>query len=536
MRLQFLVLAALAALPLASWAEAPRPNIVLIVADDLGYSDLGSYGSSLSTPNLDRLAAEGVRFTQFYNGARCCPTRAAMLTGLYAHQAGVGHMMRDWTKFSPAYSTGLNRKGATFAELLHEAGYRNYHVGKWHVGGSGPKGDPDMHPLSRGFDRAYGTGGGGNYFSLQPLYRDREFIQPGENFYATEAFTENAVRFLEDHRKDHRDQPFLLQLCYTAPHFPLQARPEEIAKYRGKFRHGWDEERKRRFAKQQELGLFPKGTELSPRDPVAQEWASLSPEEQDKWDERQSIFAAMITSMDAGIGQVLETLKKLGVEENTLVLFVSDNGSSAEIAGKPNTPGSVPGSQESSLCLEIGWSNTANTPFRENKMWTQEGGISTPMIARWPAGIKQKGSLVSAVGHIIDFTPTFLELAGATYPKTLAGRELTPLAGRSFAPALRGEALPERTLAWEHEGGRAYRRGDWKLVSTFRKDWELYDLSKDRSEQHNLAAEQPEKVKEFSAAWEQWAKDVGVVPWEQLPGSGYKPNQNYRRKSEPVVP
>lgn len=525
-------------------ASAPRPNILLILADDLGFSDLGCYGSSIATPNLDRLAAGGLRFTQFYNAARCCPTRAALLTGLYPHQAGVGHMLQPWRP--PSYSNGLGENTATIAELLRGAGYRTYHVGKWHVGGLGggakAKTDTRNHPMNRGFDRAYGGGGGGNYFAFSGLYLDREPVAAGTNFYATDAFTDYAVKFLDEHGRGAKDQPFFMHLCYTAPHFPLHAKPGDIAKYRGKFRHGWDVERERRFAKQKELGLFPRDAQLSPRAPEAKAWAGLSDTERADWDLRMAIYAGMIDCMDQGIGRVLEAVKRLGAEQNTLVLFLSDNGASAEFLdswpnpGRGHKPGSEAGTRDSHKCLEVGWANAANTPFREHKMWPHEGGISTPLIVNWPSGIAARGQLARAPGHVLDLQPTFLELAGTKYPEKFQGHALTPLPGRSLLPVLQGKPLGERTLAWEHEGNRAMRVGDWKLVASFRGDWELYDLSRDRAELQNLAAQQPARVKELAAAWQQWADHVGVVPWEQLPGASYQPSASYQKKGEAVVP
>lgn len=547
------------------YLAGPRPNILLILADDLGFSDLGCYGSSIATPNLDRLAVGGLRFTQFYNAARCCPTRAALLTGLYPHQAGVGHMLGNL--HPPSYTTGLGENTATIAELLRDAGYRNYHVGKWHVGGvSGGGGggakarmDTPNHPMNRGFDRAYGGGGGGNYFTFAGLYLDREPTKAGDNFYATDAFSDYAVKFLEDHGREQKDKPFFLHLCYTAPHFPLHAKPADIAKYRGKFTHGWDAERERRFAKQKELGLFPRDAKLSPRAPEAKAWKDLPPAERDDWDLRMAVYAGMIDCMDQGVGRVLDAVRKLGAEQNTLVLFVSDNGASAEFLDSwPNParghkPGSEIGARDSHKCLEVGWANASNTPFREHKMWDHEGGISTPLIVSWPAGKvgsavlsapsgggartprpTTAGMLCDEPSHVIDLLPTFLELAGAKYPEKFHDRALTPLSGKSLVSVLQGKSLGERTLAWEHEGNRAVRVGDWKLVASFRSAWELYDLSRDRSELNNLAVQQPAKVKELTAAWQTWADQVGVVPWEQLPGASYKPSAAYRKKGEAV--
>lgn len=521
-------------------AAPSKPNILLILADDLGFSDLGCYGSEIATPHLDRLAAGGLRFKQFYNAARCCPTRAALLTGLYPHQAGVGHMLGNW--HPPSYSSGLNEKCATVAELLRDAGYRTYHVGKWHVGGVGAKKDTGNHPLNRGFDRAYGSGGGGNYFALRPLYLDWEDLTPGDNFYATDAFSDSAAKFVTEHGREHQGKPFFLHLCYTAPHFPLHAKPQDIAKYRGKYLGGWDKLREQRFAKQNALGIFDAQTSLSPRDPVAKAWAEVPEAERSEWDLRMAVYAAMIDCLDQGIGRVLDAVKRLGAEQNTLVFFLSDNGASAEALDSwPNParghkPGSATGTRESHHCIEVGWANAANTPFREHKMWVHEGGIATPLIAYWPAGIAARAKLTQEVGHVVDLLPTCLELAGVKYPTTFRSRELMPLAGKSLVPAFQSGRLGERTLGWEHEGNRALRIGDWKLVAPFRGEWELYDLRSDCTELHNLAAKNPAKAQELAAAWQQWADRVGVMAWEKLPGASYKPTLGYRKKSEPVAP
>lgn len=521
-------------------APAQKPNIVVIVADDLGYSDLGCYGSEVATPNLDGLAANGVRFNQFYNCARCCPTRSALLTGLYPHQAGVGHMLENWKP--PSYTGGLGPNCVTIAQVLAEAGYRNYHVGKWHVGGVGAQAKKPMpnHPLDRGFHRAYGTGGGGNYFAPNPLYLDRQAVKPGPDYYITDALTEYAVRFLKDHETQHKDKPFFLHLCYTAPHFPLHAKPADIAKYRGKYREGWDVLRASRFERQKQMGLLSNQTKLSPRNPEAKAWSELSESERDEWDLRMAVYAAMIDCMDQGIGKVLEALRGQGVADNTLVVFFSDNGASAESldswpdVSRGHKPGSEVGTRDSHRCLEVGWANGANTPLREHKMWIEEGGISTPFIACWPALMKTKGGSTTAVGHVIDLAPTCYQAAGVDYPKQYAGRTLTPLAGESLIPKFQptGIRWPPRTLAWEHEGNRGIRHGDIKLVAGFRGKWELYDLAADRSECQNLAADRPDEVKKLAAMWQEWADKVGVIPWEQLPGANYKPSPRYRKKSE----
>lgn len=540
------LIAAVVALQLAATLHAApsKPNILLILADDLGFSDLGCYGGEVPTPHLDRLAAEGVKFTQFYNAARCCPTRASLLTGLYPHQAGMGHMTGTISR-PPAYAGVLREDAPTIAELLRGAGYRTYQVGKWHVGGIGDKA-PQAHPLARGFDRFHGTGGGGNFFAPKQLFEDREAIAPGPDFYITDDLNDAAVRYLQDHARDQREQPFFLHLCHTAPHFPLHARPADIARHRGKYRAGWDALRASRLAKQQQLGLFPPIAKLSPRDPVAADWNSLSEAERDAWDLRMATYAAMIEVMDTGIGRVLAALRALDLERDTVVLFLSDNGASAEVLNlwpKPgaysHTPGAECGTRESHLCLEVGWANAANTPFREHKIWAHEGGIATPLIVRWPGrGAGEKGRWRREAGHVIDLLPTCLELAGATYPADFRSAKTPPLPGRSLVPLLVSPArqASARTLAWEHEGNRAIRVGDWKLVASHAAPWELYDLAADRIEGRDLAAAQPERVREMAAQWQQWADEVGVVPWSEFAQANYKPASNYRRKSEPVNP
>jgi arylsulfatase len=536
-----LLIASLAALLAGGELRAApaRPNVLLILADDLGFSDLGCYGSEIATPHIDRLAAGGLRFTSFYNAARCCPTRASLLTGLYPHQAGVGHMLQAWSP--PGYTTGLNDRCATIAEVLRLAKYRTYHAGKWHVGHLVGF-QTTAHPLDRGFDRFYGTGGGSNYFAPKPLMSDRKLIEPkGPDYYLTDDLTGAAVRFVREHARDHAGTPFFLHLCYTAPHFPLQARPADIQKYRGKYRAGWDALRQARHARQKKLGIVESRWKLSPRDPVAAAWADAK--DKDEWDLRMAVYAAMIDRMDQGIGRVLDALRAARLLDDTLILFLSDNGASAEALdtwpnpARGHKPGAVTGTRDSHRCLEVGWANAANTPFREHKMWVHEGGISTPLIAHWPAGIAARGKLTSAVGHIVDILPTLIELAGVKYPARLGRRDLVPLEGKSLVPILQGKAPQgERTLFWEHEGNRAIRDGKWKLVAEYRGKWELYDLESDRTECSNLAGKQPQRVQALAAKWQAWAKKVGVVPWEKLPGSKYKPSATYRKKSEPVAP
>jgi len=489
-------------------SHPPPPNIVLIMADDMGFSDLGCYGAEIATPNLDRLAAEGLRFTQFYNTARCCPTRAALLTGLYPHQAGVGHMVND--RGFPGYQGYLNDRCVTIGEVLRTAGYRTYLSGKWHVGERRPH-----WPVDRGFDSSYSlVSGGTNYFRLDPgrtLVRDDQSIQPPKDWYITDAITENAVTFIRQH---DRSRPFFLYAAYTAPHWPLHAHPEDLSRYRGKYRGGWDQLRECRLRRMLELGLLPEGTPLSPRDSKVPAWDEAR--DQDDLDLRMAVYAAQIDRMDQGIGKILEALQEAGAQENTLVLFLADNGGCAEIIdrGKPGAPA---GTADSFLSYGIGWANASNTPFRLYKHWVHEGGISTPLIARWPRIIKERGKLTPQPGHVIDLMATCVDVAGATYPETFNGKPVTPLEGKSLRPIFEGKSRDgHEAIFWEHEGNRAVRKGDWKLVSRYPGDWKLYDLKADRVELHNLAAKHPEKVKELAALYDVWAARSGVVPWGEL--------------------
>ncbi len=518
----------LSAVTFSSSAE-PRPNIVIMLADDMGYSDIGCYGSEIATPNIDRLAREGVRFTQFYNMSRCCPTRAALLTGLYPHQAGIGQMVDAYAKGdrdklnSPAYTDRLNEHCVTIAEALGAAGYETMISGKWHVGNA-----REAWPDRRGFMRNFSlVSGAMNYFGVgpqhlrgittMPMVSDGEpWTPPQEGFYSTDAFADHAVTFLRE-RKD-KERPFFLYLAFNAPHWPLQAPPEDIAKYRGKYRAGFGEVRKARLERQIEMGLLPKGTPLLPRDPQVKAWGTFSDAERDEWDLRMAIYAAQVDHMDQGIGRVLKTLHDIGAEENTLLFFLSDNGGCHERVdqGKPEAE---LGTRDSFSSYRRAWAQVSNTPFRLYKHWTHEGGISTPLIVRWPAQIHNGGGFNHEIGHVLDFMPTALDAAGAKYPKTFAGHDITPTEGVSLLPALRGEPLPRsQPLFWEHEGNRAVRDGKWKLVAQFGKPWELYDMESDRSETHDVASEQGTKVSELSAKYDAWAQRCQVRDWALTKG------------------
>ena len=504
-----------------------RPNIVVIMADDMGFSDIGSFGGEISTPNLDWLAARGLRFRQFYNAARCCPTRASLLTGLYSHQAGVGHMVGDYGH--PSYQGYLNDRSVTIAEVLGEAGYRTFMSGKWHVGESRPH-----WPVDRGFDRYFGLiSGGSNYFKLdgarQMAVDNEPYTPPTDgSFYMTDAFSDNAVRFLEEH--GGKPEPFLLYLPYTAPHWPLHAKPADINKYKGKYSMGWDLLREQRFARQGEIGIRDEAWELSEREENVPAWEGVG--DKPLWERRMEVYAAMIDCMDQGIGRVVETLRRLGKLDNTLIMFLSDNGGCHESAdieqGTPrNTwadPNAMPGGPDSFDGYDRPWANASNTPFRMFKSWVHEGGISSPLICHWPDGIKlAPGSVTDATAHVIDLMATFVDLASAHYPEQRDGRPIVPLEGKSLRPIFEtGERAGHQAIFWEHQGNRAVRQGRWKLVSKRTGGtlgagpWELYDLERDRAEQSDLAPEMPDRVQQMEAQWLAWADRVGWVPFDQV--------------------
>jgi len=506
-----------------------RPNIVVILADDLGFSDLGCYGSEIATPNIDRLAAEGTRFTRFYNAARCCPTRAALLTGLYPHQAGVGHMVAD--RKTPAYQGRLNDRCITLAEALRPQGYRTLMAGKWHVGNDRPH-----WPVDRGFDRSVALiGSGRHYFMLPPgriLARDDQPISPPPgDFYLTDFFADNAVRMLDE--AGRRPDPFLLYLAFTAPHWPLHARPDDVARHRDAYKEGWDVLRERRHRRMIQEGIVEAGWPLSARDPRVPAWRDAP--DHDWQAARMAAYAAQIDCMDRGVGRVVAKLRDLGKLENTLVVFLSDNGGCSEdITGKDrwqeddipkattdgrpirigNHPSILPGPPDTFSSYGMEWAGLSNTPFRLFKSWVHEGGIAAPLIVRWPRGLTAKG-VVRAPGHVIDLLPTCLQAAGADYPRTRGDQPTLPLEGRSLLPVLRGAAPPRRDLFWEHEGNRAVQDGRWKLVAVNKEPWELYDLVSDRTELKNRAAEEPDLVRTLAARYDAWARRCGVLPWNE---------------------
>jgi len=506
--------------------EAPRrrPNILVILADDLGFSDIGCYGGEISTPTLDRLSAGGLRFTQFYNTARCCPSRASLLTGLYPHQAGVGHMVAD--RKTPAYQGRLNDRCVTLAEALRPNGYRTLMVGKWHVGNDRPH-----WPVDRGFDRSVALIGSGRHYFMLPPGRilaedDRPITPPAGDFYLTDYFADRAVGLLDD--AGRRPDPFLLYLAFTAPHWPLHARAEDVARHREAYKEGWDVLRERRHRRMVDAGIVEAGWPLSDRDPRVPAWKDCPERE---WQAaRMAVYAAQIEGLDRGVGRVVAKLRELGRLDNTLLVFLSDNGGCSEdITGKDrwqeddipktttdgrpirigNQPSIVPGPPDTFASYGMEWAGLSNTPFRLFKSWVHEGGIATPLIVRWPQGLRTKG-MFHAPGHIIDLLPTCLQAAGADLP-----RSTIPLEGRSLLPILRGAAPATRTFFWEHEGNRAVQDGRWKLVALNKEPWELYDLVGDRTELRNLATQQPARVRDLAAKYDAWAQRCGVLPWNE---------------------
>ncbi len=555
----FLITSSLAA------ASSDRPNIIVIMADDMGYSDLGCYGGEIETPNLDALAAGGLRFSQFYNTARCCPTRASLLTGLYSHQANIGHMVDGAGPRSglSSYAGELSDHAVTIAEVLRPAGYSTYMAGKWHVTAvTRPQSDAEKHnwPLQRGFERFYGTiHGAGSFFDPNTLTRDNTFVSPyadheyrPDEYYYTDAISDHAVRFVSEHAEQSAAKPFFLYIAHTAAHWPMHAKDRDIAKYRGRYDSGYTPIRAARLQKLKHLKLLDERWRVTPQ---AGDWEKV---ENKEWEARcMEVYAAMVDCMDQGIGRLVEALKKNGQYHNTLILFLQDNGGCAEGMGRsgpytaraetPTLPtltkeylqpdmipkqtregfpvrqgaGVMPGGADTYVGYGRDWANVSNTPFREYKHFEHEGGISTPLIAHWPAGMQGGGSrstlpggLVSTPAHLIDLMATCVDLAGADYPKQHRGKPVIPMEGVSLVPALSGKTFSrENPLFWEHEGNRAVRVGEWKLVSKHSGRWELYNMSSDRTEMNNVALQHPERLVEMEAQWNEWAARVGVVPW-----------------------
>ncbi len=543
--------------------EPEQPNIIVILADDIGYSDIGSYGSEIRTPNLDRLASEGVRFTHFYNTARCSPSRASLLTGLYPHQAAMGHLATRPLWDEAGYLDDLNKNTATIAEVLRDAGYSTYMTGKWHLYGmnasnlpSGSDIDTTNWPMQRGFDRYFGhLSGSCSYWDPFTLLSNNTFITPGAGFYYTDAISDTTVKFIREHPAG---KPFFFYVAYYSAHWPLHAPEEAIARYDGVYDSGWDSLRAERFKRQQDLGVVTPNHRLSGRPESIPAWEDETMKE---WQTRRmETYAAMIDVMDQGIGRIIAALEEKGELDNTIILYMQDNGGCAEpvltnrmaqpltdeqmvlqpypqdqvlTVRKPEYTrdgrfirsgrGVMPGPADTWVAYGEEWANASNTPFRLYKSFVHEGGIATPLIVHWPDGIAKKGLLVDEPGHLIDIMPTCLALAGVSFPEEFNGTGSVPPEGMSLLPALAGKKLNREYLFWEHEGNRAIRMGKWKLVSKLNtpmqftpedeNSWELYDLEKDPSETEDLAAEHPDRVRKMAAKWEEEAVRLKAKPW-----------------------
>lgn len=554
-------------------AYEPKPNIIVILSDDMGFSDIGCYGSEISTPELDKLAADGLRFSQFYNTARCCPTRAALLTGLYPAQTGMGFMTND--EGEPGYKGEIGKQCVTLAEVLGSAGYSTYMAGKWHVAKNTKDIDSLKYnwPLQRGFDKFYGTiNGADSFWDPATLTRGNEYIsafndaayKPKDQYYYTDAISDNAVSFIETHSRDASNEPFFMYVAYTAAHWPLHAPEEEIARYKGKYDKGYAEIRQKRFERLKNEGLVDEQWQLS--DQTAK-WDTTTNK---TWHARNmEVYAAMISRMDRGIGQIVNELESKKMLDNTLILYLQDNGGCAETLGwisarklykydtLTSSPVYEPMEQEElqSLAVPIQnregfpvvvmsekvmagsdqtyhaygphWANVSNTPFRKYKHWVHEGGIATPLIAHWPEKIKDKGQIRRQPCHVIDIMATLVDISGAPYPDHYNGHNILPMEGKSLAEVFtNNENIKRKAIFFEHEGNRGVRQGAWKLVSKgygfsrkyIRKDmipkneWALFNMEADRTEINNLASEYPEKVAEMAEIWQEWAERTNTIP------------------------
>ncbi len=583
MKSLIILLGALAILTNAAYAAPKQPNIILIMCDDMGWSDIGCYGGEINTPNLNDLAKGGIRFTQFYNTGRCCPTRASLLTGLYPHQAGIGHMTSDYGL--DAYRGDLNQECVTIAEALKPAGYRTYMSGKWHVTpyNGNELENPDTHnwPLQRGFDRFFGTiHGAGSFFDPNSLTRDNTYItpdndpeyQPDGTWYYTDAISDNTVRYIKDHAKEHADKPFFHYVAYTAAHWPMHALPEDIAKYEGKYDGGYAPTREARIKRLKLMKLLPDHWEPAP---LIGDWSEVELKE---WESAcMEVYAAMVDNMDQGVGRIVQSLKDTNQYENTLILFLQDNGGCAETFGRgklvgplerPDKPtlspmgkdelqtemipeqsrdgyplrrgdGVMPGPfPETEIGYGRNWANVSNTPFKEYKHYVNEGGVSTPLIAHWPAGISEKGdafrktkqgNLHDSPSHLIDIMATAVDLGGGEYPDKNAGNAVKPAEGISLKTAFNGAALDRgKPIYFEHEGNRAVRDGKWKLVAKgVNGAWELYDMEADRTESSDLFESNPEIAKKMIAQYDTWTKHAGVVPF-----NSWKKDQANKKKGK----
>ena len=501
----------------ATWVTCQadsRPNVIIVLVDDMGFSDVGCFGGEIETPNIDSLAADGLRFTQFYNAGRCCPTRASLLTGLHPHQVGIGHMTEPPEQplgFEGPYQGYLNDRCVTIAQVLRRAGYHTLMTGKWHLGIQ----RHSTWPLQRGFDRFYGgLSGAFNYFKPgggRGITRGNESVETDDDFYATDTFTDVACRYISD-ACESDDRPFFLYLAYNAPHWPLNAKWEDFQKYKGKYTGGWPALRSQRLKKQKEIGLF--AGEFQPAELEGPEWESLPKKKRDDLDSIMAAYAACVDSIDQNIGKLTRHLNSLDQLDNTVIFFLSDNGACQEggTLGKGSTKmvKDPPLETTAGVRLGLAWAGACNTPFRLYKHYVHEGGACTPMIAHWPSGIPARvhGSFVRHAAYLPDFMATCVELAGAPYPE-----DVPPCEGESLLPLLKGGNDPIHTdpIFWEHEGNAAVRWGSWKLVREYEKPWELYDLDSDRAEMNDLSKSAEKRRNEMITLWERWATANGVA-------------------------
>lgn len=511
-------------------ASAKSPNILIIVSDDLGYSDLGCFGGEIDTPHLDQLAANGVRMTQFYTTGRCCPSRASLLTGHYPHRVGLGHMTQDIGR--PGYRGRVNANAPTIAEVLANAGYRSFISGKWHLGTS----DPTLH----GFEEFYGTLTSAktfwdpDHFIRLPKGRDK-VSATDKSFYGTDAITDHALSFLKIARKTP-GKPWFLYLAYNAPHFPLQAPKDDIQKYASTYQHGWDQLRESRFKRMKQLGVIPKSAKLSPRSPfwnygetrtgANPAWRTLPPDRQADLARRMAIYAAMVDRMDANFGRITDDLNTRNELDNTLIIFLSDNGACAEwdpfgfdikssnqnILYRSDQLDEM-GTAGTFHSAGSGWANGSNTPFRLYKHFCHQGGVISPCIVHWPQGLSNhKNEICHVPGHLIDLLPTAMSVAKANYPAKRYGKQSEPIPGQNLLSLIQEPSTSARTIFLEHEGNRGLRHGRWKLSALKNEAWELYDLDADPTELNDLAESHPDLVNRLSAKWKAWAKDNHVTP------------------------
>lgn len=520
--------------------EMKRPNIILVLVDDMGFSDLGCTGSEIRTPHIDSIARQGWLMSAMYNCARCCPTRAALLTGLYPHKAGIGHMGANLG--TPAYQGSLRNDSATIAEVLRTAGYRTMMSGKWHVGGdfwarlvdSWKVGDMEHPtPRQRGFDRFYGIlDGATHFFSPHYVMEDdtRVEVSPTD-YYFTDVITDKALKMIDE--SVAAEKPFFLYLAHAAPHWPLHAHEEDIARYEGIYNTGWDKLRARRHEEMHARNVLQHRWDLSPRDENAPAWSDVRPKD---WEaQRMAVYAAMIDRLDQNIGRVLNHLKSLGIHDDTFILFLSDNGGCAELMAEDgwakfmpdihndgrriamgNRPGLRPGGPLTYMSYDLPWANVSNAPFRLFKHWVHEGGISTPLLAQWPARFRP-GGVAHKPAHVVDILPTILEAAGARYPAEVGGHDIQSPDGESFLPLLDGKDWSrQQPIFWEHEGNSAVRVGDFKLVRRHGQDWELYNMERDRTELHNMAGRNAPLEERLKREYSGWAAKAGVEDWDTL--------------------